>query len=96
MSAPSYNYRNPNYFEFDEFRNKYSKWRGIWIIKSFQSWYLGGIITRRQYECSICTSKFEGDSLFPTNYCPNCGADMRNETEDFGEPGVVEDREEVN
>lgn len=79
MSAPNYNYKSPNYNEFEEFRNRNSKWRGIWITnrekvldeRNFR------IDIRTSYECSICGSKFYEGGLFPTKFCPECGADMR-------------------
>ena len=81
MSAPNYNYQSPNYYEFDEFRNRSSKWRGVWVVDPFRVFERDGWKTRRAYKCSVCTSQFVGDGLFPTNYCPHCGADMRNEAE---------------
>ena len=81
MSAPNYNYHSPKYYEFDEFRNRNSRWRGIWVVESFESFVDYEIVTHRRYRCSICESVFEGDGLFPTNFCPNCGADMQNEAE---------------
>ena len=79
MNAPKYNYHSPKYSEFEEYRNRKSKWQGVWITNQIQT--LNNktleLETRSTYECSICSSKFYGDALFPTNFCPNCGADMR-------------------
>ena len=38
--------------------------KGKWILETFQ------------IRCSQCNKLFS-DNLFPSNYCPNCGADMR-------------------
>lgn len=44
--------------------------RGEWITKCMEgSW------THYRYSCSNCGSGFDSNS----NYCPNCGADMRGE-----------------
>lgn len=75
MSAPKYNYQPPNYYEFEEFRNRNSRWKGVWITKQFS--VRGRVKTI--YECSICGAGFVGNGLFPTNFCPNCGADMKGE-----------------
>lgn len=44
---------------------------GEWIINEPEESGFGTI-----YECPCC--KYEVDCV-PTNYCPNCGADMRGE-----------------
>ena len=78
MSAPNYNYNSPRYSEFGEFRNRKARWKGIWIVHQIKAvnTYSLKEETKTIYECSICTSKFHGDALFPTKYCPNCGAKM--------------------
>ena len=39
---------------------------GRWILRQFtEEWYC--------YRCSECSTTWDAD----TNYCPNCGADMR-------------------
>lgn len=45
--------------------------RGKWIdLRGNEEWYA------REYECSECGGTMLGES----NFCPNCGADMREET----------------
>lgn len=83
MGAPTYNYHGPKYSEFQEYRSRKTKWKGIWITHQIQSvnHKTNKAETHHIYQCSICSSKFTGDALFPTNFCPNCGADMREEKE---------------
>ena len=35
------------------------------------------------WKCSACRHAFKKQNLFVKNYCPNCGADMRGETQAF-------------
>lgn len=78
MNAPNFNYKAPRYSEFEAFRDRKTKWKGIWITNQIQDINIktNKTETRSVYECSICSSKFYGDALFPTKYCPNCGAKM--------------------
>lgn len=51
--------------------------RGKWITRTDVAPYrLDGEITSWTYKCSICGTF----SRLKYNYCPNCGADMREES----------------
>lgn len=45
--------------------------KGKWIDETFKSWGL----VYHPYRCNQCGEHSEADS----NFCPNCGADMRND-----------------
>ena len=47
--------------------------RGKWIDETFEPWGL----VYHPYKCDQCGEHSEADS----NFCPNCGADMRGEEE---------------
>lgn len=83
MSFPKYNYHAPTYSEHTEYVNRRAKWQGIWITYQITQYDFetSDNKVRTVYECSICQSKFHGDYLFPTKFCPNCGADMRGDTD---------------
>lgn len=48
--------------------------RGEWILSSDGYGYIGNPV----YKCSVCGW---WDEQTPYNFCPNCGADMRKESE---------------
>ena len=54
--------------------------RGEWIPISYDG-YADGYPVYDEYECSECEYTHSGEEDTLTNYCPNCGADMR-EVED--------------
>ena len=77
---PQYDRPPQGFKEAEEFATRKSKWRGIWITEPTQRYNerTNQHETFVCYRCSICSTKYHGDALFPTNFCPNCGADMRN------------------
>lgn len=52
---------------------------GEWIVLYDEDSPQDGI-----WKCSICDYIRLVDDITPTNYCPNCGADMRGEEDDKG------------
>ena len=48
--------------------------KGKWIDETFSPWGL----VYHPYRCDQCGEHSEADS----NFCPNCGADMRGETDE--------------
>ena len=58
--------------------------KGKWVTE-YDSW--GGLFkTVRGHKCSLCNHYLDFDGVNAgrgdANFCPNCGADMREETED--------------
>ena len=51
--------------------------RGMWIKADSQQYF------RKHYPCFTCSAcGYRKDSQKKWNYCPNCGADMRGESDD--------------
>ena len=48
--------------------------KGMWIEHNPHKWGLGIV-----FECSECGEKIDCE---PSNFCPNCGADMREDAEE--------------
>ena len=48
--------------------------RGEWVLSSDGNGYIGNPV----YKCTVCGW---WDEQAPYNFCPNCGADMRKESE---------------
>ena len=59
--------------------------KGKWISGDYWSEGCGmGETYGQYYRCSLCghVIRHEGLNHCDVNYCPNCGADMRRETDD--------------
>ena len=50
---------------------------GRWVLVEYRSSLFG---VDQEYQCSICGTPSDYEGL--TRYCPNCGADMRGESDD--------------
>lgn len=88
---PQYDRPPHGFKEAEEFANRRSRWQGVWITRSIQRYdeKTNQKETFVNYQCSICSSSFHGDYLFPTKFCPNCGADMRNQNSTIGGASIV-------
>ena len=64
-------------------KNKYERPKGEWIEKPITEKFGIGNFTRHAVVCSVCEGSGEDSEGIPqkTNFCPNCGADMRGEKE---------------
>ena len=75
------NERYEEYVFREGFRRGYEKGkadrpRGEWKLRYIEPEELGGTLARKRLYCSACGN---WQTYGETNYCPNCGADMRGE-----------------
>ena len=52
----------------------HGKWIGV-------EYYADGHPVFKVWECSCCREEHYGDDTILTNFCPNCGADMRSDND---------------